>query len=29
LHAKVDELTRMNAEQFAELRRLLSPPVNT
>jgi uncharacterized membrane protein len=26
LHAKVDELQRVNAEQFAELRRLLSPP---
>jgi uncharacterized membrane protein len=30
LHAKVDELTRINAEQFAELRRLLSSPtINT
>jgi uncharacterized protein YqiB (DUF1249 family) len=26
LHAKVDELMRTNAEQYAELRRLLSPP---
>lgn len=26
LHAKVDELQRINAEQFAELRRLLTPP---
>ena len=26
LHAKVDELQRVNTEQFAELRRLLTPP---
>lgn len=26
LHAKVDELMRANAEQFAEMQRLLSPP---